>query len=84
MERGNRVFPMSDRSADVLDTLRRAMRSAGVQVHLNTEVKSVRKQEDGFTLQLADKTLEQTDKVIVATGGISWMGRRGCTKTLER
>lgn len=48
------------------------MRSAGVQVHLNTEVKSVRKQEDGFTLQLADKTLEQTDKVIVATGGISY------------
>ena len=72
VERGNRVFPMSDRSADVLDTLRRAMRSAGVQVHLNTEVKSVRKQEDGFTLQLADKTLEQTDKVIVATGGISY------------
>ncbi|MFR5355660.1 MAG: NAD(P)/FAD-dependent oxidoreductase [Clostridia bacterium] len=62
---------MSDRSADVLDTLRRAMRSAGVQVHLNTEVKSVRKQEDRFTLQLADKTLEQADKVIVATGGIS-------------
>ena len=72
VERGNRVFPMSDRSADVLDTLRRAMRSAGVQVHLNTEVKSVRKQEDGFTLQLADKTLEQADKVIVATGGISY------------
>lgn len=72
VERGNRVFPMSDRSADVLDTLRRAMRLAGVQVHLNTEVKSVRKQEDGFTLQLADKTLEQADKVIVATGGISY------------
>ena len=30
VERGNRVFPVSDRSADVLDTLRRAMRSAGV------------------------------------------------------
>ena len=72
MERGNRVFPLSDRSADVLDTLRRAMRAAGVQVHLNTEVKSVRKQEDGFTLQLADKTIEQADKVIVATGGISY------------
>ena len=72
VERGNRVFPLSDRSADVLDTLRRAMRSAGVQVHLNTEVKSIQKQEDGFTLQLADKTLEQTDKVIVATGGISY------------
>ena len=39
VERGNRVFPLSDRSADVLDTLRRSMKQAGVQIHLNTEVK---------------------------------------------
>ena len=30
-ERGNRVFPVSDRSMDVLNTLLRAMRAAGVQ-----------------------------------------------------
>lgn len=35
-ERGNRVFPKSDRSADVLDGLRRQMKQAGVQVHLHT------------------------------------------------
>ncbi|MDO4521532.1 MAG: NAD(P)/FAD-dependent oxidoreductase [Eubacteriales bacterium] len=40
-ERGNRVFPVSDHSADVIDALRRAMREQGVQVHLNTEVKSL-------------------------------------------
>ncbi len=35
VERGNRVFPVSDNSGDVLDTLRRAMQKAGVEIHLN-------------------------------------------------
>lgn len=40
-ERGQRVFPESDRSVDIIDALRRALKKAGVQVHLNTEVKGV-------------------------------------------
>ncbi len=40
-ERGNRVFPQSDKSADVLDTLRRAMKHAGVHVHLHAEVTEI-------------------------------------------
>ena len=72
VERGNRVFPQSDRSADVLDTLRRSMKQAGVRVHLNTEVKKVIKNDTGFTLQLADGTKDTADKVMVATGGISY------------
>lgn len=72
VERGNRVFPLSDRSADVLDTLRRSMKQAGVRVHLNTEVKRVLKNDTGFILQLVDGTKDMADKVIVATGGISY------------
>lgn len=72
VERGNRVFPQSDRSADVLDTLRRSMKQAGVRVHLNTEVKKVLKNDTGFILQLADGTKDTADKVMVATGGISY------------
>lgn len=71
-ERGNRVFPESDRSADVLDTLRRAMKKAGVQVHLHTEVKNVCKKEERFCLELADGTDIWADAVFVATGGISY------------
>lgn len=40
-ERGGRVFPLSDRSADVIDVLRRAMAKAGVKVHLNSEVQGL-------------------------------------------
>lgn len=35
------MFPLSDKSADVLDTLRRSMRRVGVEIHLNTEVKEL-------------------------------------------
>ena len=78
-ERGNRVFPASDRSADVLDTLRRALNRQRVQIHLHTRVLGFEKQEEGFIL-----TLERTegaegrresfmaDRVMVATGGISY------------
>lgn len=71
-ERGGRVFPESDRSADVLDTLRRAMKKAGVQIHLNTEVKKVCKKEDGFWMELENGRKVQYDAVFIATGGISY------------
>lgn len=71
-ERGNRVFPESDRSADVLDTLRRAMKKAGVHVHLHTEVKRIYQSDGQFCLELSDAGDVRTDKVIVATGGISY------------
>ncbi len=40
-ERGQRVFPASDRSADVIDALRRALKEYSVQVHLNAQVKTL-------------------------------------------
>lgn len=72
-ERGDRVFPLSDKSADVLDTLRRSMRRAGVEVHLNTEVRDLLI-TDGQAkgLLLADQTQVDGDAVMVATGGLSY------------
>ncbi len=40
-ERGNRVFPVSDHSSDVIAVLNRKLRDCGVAVHLNCEVKEV-------------------------------------------
>ena len=40
-ERGNRVFPMSDKSSDVIRTLEKAMKKENVTVHLRTAVKSI-------------------------------------------
>ncbi len=57
-ERGKRVFPESDHSSDVIRTLERALKQAGVSVQLKTEVKSL------------DEL--NTDAVVIATGGLSY------------
>ncbi len=72
VERGNRVFPLSDRSADVLDTLKRAMREAGVRVHLNSRVMRLCKEGEVFCLQMEDGSVHKADRVFVSTGGISY------------
>ncbi len=72
VERGNRVFPESDRSADVLDTLKRAIKKAGVRVHLNSRVKRLNFGDRGFGLCLEDGQTVYADKVFVASGGISY------------
>lgn len=59
VERGDRVFPLSDHSSDIIATLERAMKKAGVKIHLHHEVKSL-------------EELHDFDSIIVATGGMSY------------
>ena len=73
IERGNRVFPTSDHSSDVIRALEREMKKAGVKVCLNTEVKSVEAENGKFDrVVLKDTTIQITDACIVATGGLSY------------
>lgn len=74
-ERGQRVFPASDRSADVIDALRRAMAENGVKVHLNAEVSEVlleTRTHQVTGLRLANGSTVKGDAVLVATGGLSY------------
>ena len=68
VERGNRVFPASDKSSDVIKTYEKKLRQVGVEVRLNTEVESIKK--DGETFILNGR--EKFDKVVIASGGISY------------
>jgi len=73
IERGNRVFPVSDKASDITKALEKKMKSLGVQVLLNTEVDAVLFENDvvsGVKLKNGDKVFY--DAVIVATGGISY------------
>lgn len=72
VERGNRVFPVSDKSSDIIKALERAMNSVGVRTLLNTEVKKLIIQHDRVTGVLTDKGEMKADAVIVATGGCSY------------
>ena len=73
IERGSRVFPISDHSSDVIRALEREMKKVGVKVCLNTEVKSVEAEKGKFNkVVLKDTTTKTADACIVATGGLSY------------
>ena len=57
-ERGGRIFPVSDKSSDVIRTLEKRLKESGVKVRLKTEVK--------------DLSSIDADAIIIATGGLSY------------
>ena len=72
VERGGRVFPISDKASDVTRAFARGMKDAGVQVSLHTAVKHIVKEEGGFAVSLSDGGTLHAKSVIVATGGVSY------------
>ena len=74
-ERGNRVFPVSDKAVDIAHALEKRCRSAGVAFRFGCRVTEIAKADPGYALSIADGTAERTescDRVIVATGGVSY------------
>lgn len=72
-ERGNRVFPASDHSSDVIRVLEREMERLGVQVYLRCGVKDVLTEDGAFSgLLLKNGKKAEGDACIVATGGLSY------------
>lgn len=72
-ERGNRVFPASQKSSDILRALERAVRRAGVTVRLGARVQAITQDEGGVNgVTLADGERLAADWVILALGGASY------------
>lgn len=73
IERGNRVFPLSDHSSDVIQAMIREMQTLGVEVYLKTKVESIIIEKDEIKgLQLETGKKVSGDHVIIATGGLSY------------
>ena len=73
IERGERVFPVSDHSSDVIAAFSRELKSLGVSVSLHTEVKELLCEQDKVCgVLLTNGKKMKADAVIVATGGISY------------
>ena len=73
VERGNRVFPVSDHSSDVIQTLAKALKQVGVRVMLHTEVSRLLVEEDRIAgVGFKDHTKMEADAVVLATGGMSY------------
>lgn len=73
IERGERVFPVSDHSSDVIAAFSRELKSLGVSVSLHTEVRELLCEQDKVCgVLLTNGKKMKADAVIVATGGISY------------
>ena len=73
VERGNRAFPASDHSSDIIRAMERRLRELGVRIYLNTEVREVFCREGRAAgLLLKDGTGIHGDAVLIATGGLSY------------
>lgn len=71
VERGGRVFPVSDKASDVTRCLEALCRRAGAEICFQEEVRSLQKQGEGFLVQTSARALE-ADAVVVCTGGVSY------------
>lgn len=78
-ERGNRIFPVSDHSSDVIAALQRVLKKDQVEIRLHSEVDTLLYEDSGEEEQkkvcgvrLSDGEKIQADDVIVATGGFSY------------
>lgn len=70
-ERGNRVFPVTDRSQSVLDALQRELRQSGVTVRTGRVMNIVTENGKAVAVELSGERLD-ADWVILATGGLSY------------
>lgn len=71
-ERGNRVFPVSDRAVDIVDALVRAVKKSGVNI-LHSVAKKILTEDGAVTGVLLEKgEIISADSVILATGGMSY------------
>ena len=77
-ERGNRIFPLSDRSLDVLQAFENEMKKNNVKIYTETEVKEIKIKDNAVNkviyLNKRSGVVEEilTEKVILATGGKSY------------
>jgi len=68
-EEDGRMFPTTDDSATIVDCLMSAAARAGVTLRTSTPVRSAIKEGETFRLSLGNGSVEEFDRVIVATGG---------------
>ncbi|MBQ2202023.1 MAG: NAD(P)/FAD-dependent oxidoreductase, partial [Clostridia bacterium] len=72
VERGQRVFPASDHSSDILKALEKTVRVSGVSVRLNTRVSAILTSGGAVSGVRVGETVEPFDAIILATGGLSY------------
>lgn len=73
IERGGRVFPVSDKSSDVIKALERYVRQAGAEIRLNTRLENIFTVDGKITGIQYDGKVHSCDGLILAMGGASYV-----------
>lgn len=68
VESDGRMFPITDSSQTIMDTLMDSAKHAGVDVRLRKKVNSIKKADDSFKVHYKDESTEDFDRIILATG----------------
>lgn len=75
VERGNRVFPVSDKAADIAHALEKQCREAGASIRFGCRVTGIEQTDTGYALYVAEPSgtcIRSCDRVILATGGTTY------------
>ncbi|MBQ4119200.1 MAG: NAD(P)/FAD-dependent oxidoreductase [Clostridia bacterium] len=71
-ERGNRVFPVSDKAVDIVDALYNAVIKSGAKIITSTAEKLITSENKVIGVKLQNGDILPADSVIIATGGMSY------------
>lgn len=75
VERGDRVFPESDKSSDIISSLERTLNKHKVLIKYNSSVKEFTREKNHIiSVKLTDNTIIKGDYFILCTGGVSYPG----------
>ena len=73
-ERGNRIFPVTDKSLDVLDCFKKRLKEQNVEIVYNTKVTEIiqKKEQEKLQVKIENNKMFEAEKVVLATGGKSY------------
>jgi predicted Rossmann fold flavoprotein len=69
VEKDGRMFPVSDSSQTIINCLMNEANSYGVEIRINSEVRSIKYEDEKFVLELSGSRLLTSDYVCIACGG---------------
>ena len=72
IERGNRVFPVSDKASDITKALEKGLKRYGVDIRLNSNVEKIIVENQEVKGVVVNSENIYAEAVIVATGGLSY------------
>lgn len=73
VERGDRVFPVSDKSSDIINAFKKELENSNVEVKLNTKVVSLQIKDNIIkSVKLDDERTIEAEHFVICTGGLSY------------